>query len=1112
MSEPTKEQQAILDNDKKNLIVSASAGSGKTFIVIEHIINLIVKKKVPVSRLLVLTFTKAAAGEMKNRLYKAILQQKNTPFLLEQLDDISISDISTIDAFCEKIIKRYVNKLNIDENFRVLDEKESKNLKYLTFNQVFDDFAENYQQFNEIYFAFKHDKNKIFECMNDLQSYFDSQDNGDELLKSYIDDYEKFYKDSLDYLNSVLKSIILRARENLKNINFLSLTGQLPDFYRAVEEICNINISEDFFENCNKINSITFPSVPRKKTDLIEEKQIITKSRDILKEMLNVTGDYLYLSEEDKQSLSAGSLAKGLLEMQKQFKIRYKELKGDDALDFADLEMLTRKLLENEDVLLNLQKSYDYIFIDEYQDTNTLQESIIKPIAEKGYFIAVGDPKQGIYGFRNASMEIMQRDIENFSNGEDSQSLFLTGNFRSDERLLSFVNKIFNRLMTLDSVGIDYEHKSQLKGLVPFEKPQLPAVNVDIIIDEEKENTKPNKIYSVKEDDINSTYEYKKEVYTLAHRIEEILKSQIYDAKQGKMRNVNAGDIAVLFRSRDKVMKECTRFLQEKGFSVFADLKQELLEDSELQIITSLIRLSLNFKDDISLVSVLASWFGGLTLDELSELRLKYPKVNYWEIADDVDSEKIKNFKEKLTSFQFDCQTIGLTKALNKLFNQTNYYVYLDSLPDKNSKKYHLQEFFKLISQNNFDYNLPGLVGYLDNIDTSSSVATNAVNAITLTTIHATKGLEYPVVILAGAGEKLSKNYIKSYIVSSKFGMGTYLYNYQDNLRLVSPPFLAGKYYKKRREFVDELMIFYVALTRGQNHLYLIGTTTNENLKQDKELFKCDSYLDLILYSLGENFKDQLLSQEKVSTENWQFNLINEVEDAGNYKETELENFNRTLQLNLDTIRDYINLAYAENELCKINYKNSVSGILNLENDTVPSYEYNGDSLARQKAIERGNAFHQALKFIDFNKVDSPATLHNLLLEVKDYLEDGYFDLIDEDILFKDIQILKKTVSDNVYKEREFIMQLPLKEVLNIDSDKEVIIQGIIDLFSLGEKNILIDYKFSSIKDEERLLKHYKKQLDLYAIAVEKAFDIKLDEIYLLSLANAKLIKYDRNN
>ena len=342
--------------------------------------------------------------------------------------------------------------------------------------------------------------------------------------------------------------------------------------------------------------------------------------------------------------------------------------------------------------------------------------------------------------------------------------------------------------------------------------------------------------------------------------------------------------------------------------------------------------------------------------------------------------------------------------------------------------------------------------------------------------------------------------------------MGTYLYNYQDNLRLVSPPFLAGKYYKKRREFVDELMIFYVALTRGQNHLYLIGTTTNENLKQDKELFKCDSYLDLILYSLGGNFKDQLLSQEKVSTGNWQFNLINEVEDAGNYKEPELENFNRTLQLNLDTIKDYINFAYAENELCKINYKNSVSGILNLENDTVPSYEYNGNSLARQKAIERGNAFHQALKFIDFNKVDSPATLHNLLLEVKDYLEDGYFDLIDEDILFKDIQILKKTVSDNVYKEREFIMQLPLKDVLNIDSDKEVIIQGIIDLFSLGEKNILIDYKFSSIKDEERLLKHYKKQLDLYAIAVEKAFDIKLDEIYLLSLANAKLIKYDRNN
>lgn len=1108
MNNPTIEQQAILDNTKKNLIVSASAGSGKTFIVIEHIINLIVKQHIPVSRLLVLTFTKAAAGEMKNRLFKAILSQKSSPYLLEQLDDISISDISTIDAFCEKIIKRNINKLDIDENFRVLDEKESKNLKFFAFNQVFDEFANKNENFNVIYFAFKHDKKQIFECMTYLQDYFDSQDGGEDLLNDYINNFDKFYSDSLSYLNSILKSIIYRAKENLKGINKNLLTGQIIDFYQDVENIININLSEDFFQNCRVINNLSFPSVPRKKTDLVEEKRKITKARDILKEMLKVTGDFAAISDEDKNCLKSGTLAKGLLEMQRQYKDCYDSLKNNvDGLDFADLEKETRELLKSQDVLESLQKSYDYIFIDEYQDTNTLQEAIIKPIAEKGYFVAVGDPKQGIYGFRNASMEIMQKDIDDFSNGQDSQALFLTGNFRSDERLLSFVNVIFNKLMTIESVGIDYKNKSQLKGLVDFKKSSLPSISVDVVIDEEKEETKPTKIYSVKDDDVNSTYEYKKEVYTLAKEIEEILQSEIYDAKQKVFRKVSAGDIAVLFRSRDKVMKESVRFLQEKGFSVFADLKQELLEDSELQILASLIRLSLNFKDDISLVSVLSSWFGGFSLDELSCLRLNNPNVNFWEIIQNDTSEKIVKFKEMFNNFQFDCQTLGITKSLYKLFNQTNYYVYINSLVDKNSKIYHLQEFFKLISQNNFDFNLPGLVTYLDNIDSSSSVATNAVNAITITTIHATKGLEYPIVILAGCGEKLSKTYTKSYIISTKFGVGTYLFNYQNNLRLVSPPFLAGKYYKKRREIIDELMIFYVAMTRAQNHLYIIGTTTRENIKQGNELFKCDSYLDLIFYSLGENLKEQLLSQEQVLTENWRYSLITEVEDLGIYEEEQLQDFNQNITANVEEISKYINFEYQDNSLCRINYKNSVSGILNLENDTVPANEYGDNKLAREKAISRGNAYHEALKFIDFGRVKNKDDLHNALLEIKDFLDDGYFDLIDEDILLKDIMLLNSVVENNVYKEREFIMRLPLKDVLNIDSDKEIIIQGVIDLFSLGKKNILIDYKFSSIKDEERLLNHYKKQLDLYAKAVENAFDIKLDEIYLLSLGNSKLIK-----
>ena len=1109
MSNPTKEQQKILDNDKKRLIVSASAGSGKTFIVVEYIINLIVKQKIPVSRLLVMTFTKAAANEMKNRLFKAILKEKSTLFLLEQLDEISISDICTIDAFCEKIIKRYINKLDVDENFRVLDEKESKSLKYLAFNRVFEEYSQK-DIFNEIYFSFKHNKNDIFDCVDYLQNYFDSQSDGENLINEYLDNFTNYFENSLIYLNSVLKSIIYRAQTKLNEIRREELSEPYQKFYEQLRNICSINLYTNFYENCKVINCISFPIVPRNKTEMVEEKKKLVEARDILKEMINVTGDFKDIDSEDIESLYEGKLAKGILLLTKDFMKKYNEIKlGVDGLDFSDLEKLTKKLLYDKEVLESLQKNYDYIFIDEYQDTNALQETIIKPIAEDGNFIAVGDIKQGIYGFRNASMEIMQKDIDDFTLSKDGQALFLTGNFRSDNRVLSFVNTVFNKIMTSESVGIDYKKNHELKGLVEFKMSSLPSISLDVILKEDSENFVPKKVYSVKDDNIDNSYKYKKEVITLAHRIEELLQNEIYDAKQENFRKVKPNDIAVLFRSRDNVMKESVRYLQEKGFPVFADLKQDLTEDSQVLIILSLIKISLNFKDDISLTSVLSSWFGGYTYEELSQLRVTNPSKSFWEIIEENNDEKLLKFKEQLEDFKFDSQILGLTKALNKLFNKTNYNMYLNSLSDKNTKIFHLQELFKLIAQNNFEYNLPGLVSYLENIDSSSAVLSTSTNTITITTIHATKGLEYPIVILAGCGEKISKVYRRPYIVTSKFGLGCYLFNYQDNLRLVSPPFLAGKYYKKRQEFVDELMILYVAMTRAQNHLYIIGTTSKENISKDKELVSCESYLDFISYSLGNNFIEQLMTQQQILTENYRYSIIDEVEEVEEQNIKEQADFNSTISSKIEDIKKYIDFAYPNSNICKINYKNSVSGMLNLENDIAPNFE-NKNKTTREQAIKRGNAYHQALKLLEFEKIKDKDSLHINLNVIKDFLEEGYYELLDEDILYRDVMLIKSVAKGLIQKEHEFIMKAKLSEVLEIKSEKEIIIQGIIDLFSLGEENILIDYKYTSIKNDIMLLNHYKKQLDLYAKAIEEAYDIKLDNIYLLSLGDGRLIKYDR--
>ena len=1099
---PTQEQQKILDSDKKNLIVSASAGSGKTFIVVEQIINLICKKNLPVSKLLVLTFTKAAAGEMKSRLYKAILNQKSTPFLREQLDDISISDISTIDAFCEKIIKRHINKLNIDENFRVLDEKESKNLKMQAFNHIFDRVGSD-ESMSDIYFAFKN-KEQILECLLYIQNYLSSQDNC--ALESFIQDYDNKYKQSLSYLNSVLQAIRLRAKENLKFVDNNNLPQPYQEFFMQVNNICNFKLSEDFFENCKVINNLVYPSLPRVKFEDVLTKRALTNARDILKEMQAFSLEYEDVTEEEQAQLKEGKLAKQLLNLFKVFQEEYKLLKQKiGGLDFADLEREVKGLLEDDEVLRSLQTSYDYIFIDEYQDTNALQEAIIKAIAKTGHFVAVGDPKQGIYGFRNASKEIMQKDIADFSSQEDGEALYLTGNFRSDNRILSFVNHVFDKIMTEDSVGIDYKNTSELKGLVEFKKDSLPSVRVDVVLPSQEEKLAEG-VYSVKNDSIDKSYKYKDEVVTLANRIEELLESQIYDAKLEQFRKVLFSDIAVLFRGRSSLMEESVRYLQEKGFSCIADLKQSLLEDSQIQVLLSLLKLVINFKDDVSLVSVMNSYLGGFTIDELSQFRIDSERDYFWQIVSESKEEKVLKFIEIIKEFEFNSFSLGITKAFNILFNKTNYYCFINGLPDKNVKLFHLQEFFKLIKQTGDDYNISALLEQIENVDSASPVVSSAINAITITTIHATKGLEFPIVILAGSGEKLKKVYNKAYNISAKFGLGTYLYNFHNNTKRTSPIFLANKQYQKSREFIDELMIFYVALTRAQNHLYIIGSDSEGNLIKNKELSKCDSYLDLIFFSFGENFKIQFLEQEQIDSENYSFNLITQTEEAG-FEEVE-EDFNKNIALKIDGIKDYIDFHYNGIEFCNVGYKNSVSSIMNLE-----EHQYSGTDekvASREGAINKGNAYHLALKLLDFNNIYDNLSLEKELLRINSSFNEGEIELIDKNILLKNILLIKSVAKGKLYKEKEFIMQSTIKEILGKNSNNEIIVQGIIDLFSLGGENVLIDYKFTSISDENLLLERYKKQLELYSLALEKGFDIKLDKIYLLSLGQAKLIENKR--
>ena len=1145
----TDGQQAVVDSVDKKLVVSASAGSGKTFVVVEKLIKLICEKNIPVSRLLVLTFTKAAASELKSRLYTEILTQPSSPFLLEQLDDILVSDISTIDSFCEKVIKRNINKLSIPENFVILEEKSARTLKNVAFNRTIEHFSlENPEEFNDIYFAFKRNNEMLEECMISLQDFFDSLSNSKEVVEKFKTQRKEFHLKACEKLKEMFALNFMQANSLIEEalvhteMNGEKLGRGHCHFIEGLKAIINIELNNNIFDICKLIAGLLMPKMSTAKC-LPQVRENLNEAKELVKEVYEISKALSLTNQKMIENAEEGKLCGEILEFYSHYAQEYKILKENrSALDFADIEKYAQYLLSDDEVKKSLQERYEYIIIDEYQDTNRLQESILKPISEGGYFIAVGDIKQGIYGFRNASKEIMNEDIKNFKDSEEGNALFLRGNFRTDNRILSFVNSVFEKLMTIESVGIDYKETSLLEGLNEFQDDGLIPVSVDIVCpqkdevedsveEESEEKNEWDEIYSVKEASASASYKYKEEVMTIAARIEEALQTQIYLPKQNSFRQVELGDIALLFRNRSNLMRECVQYLQEKGFAVNADIKENLIEDSQISLILSLIKLSINQNDDISLASVMVSPFGHFSFEELCVLRKTNLKDSFYQVLRvEVENngsplhEKIRNFFEMLDRFKYEINVFGIVKALERLFVEKRYDEFISTLPDASLKRNHINKLFTQIRSGNLDFCPQELISQVENSKKDDKMVSDGGNAVTITTIHATKGLEYPIVIICGGGENLNNVYNKNYISSYEFGLGSYLYSYEDNLRLPSPAFIAGKLERKKREMVDELMLFYVEMTRAKNHLYIIGSGKEKDFSFSK-LEKQNTYLKMIFYCLGENFTSNLFMQEQVTTENIKFSVISQVEEENSEDVKEILETKTKLPDNLITeLEKFYSFEYKNKDLCKFAFKNSVTGVTK----TNKIEEYNAGEVlekedeyfselseegkrAGEKAIEVGNSYHEALKLIEFNNVYDLSSLELQLNLVKPNMSEGYFENIDQKLLLKNILLIKQVIGKcQLFKEKEFIMQSSPSEINGtgeFEEEQNIIVQGIIDLFGVGEENILIDYKYTSQKDEKKIIERYSQQIRLYSIAIEKAFGKKIKEKYILSLKDAKLIK-----
>lgn len=1086
---PTPEQEEILKNQKEKAIVSASAGTGKTTTLIEYIANL-VKSGTPVSRILAVTFTNNSANEMKERLLAKLMEEECSERILQQIDEVLISDISTIHSFFQKIIKRNIEKLAISQDFFLADSNKSNEIKNKAYIKTYEECCEK-EEFENLILSLKKETGLLKEIIFKLEQYFSAQENPKQKLAFYIENQREIFKDAEEYLNESLVKKISRIKNKIESVltEIDTQNKNLQYIENYKKELEKINPNFSLKANIENIFSLEFGRIKDKKSapsSFLHARDLLEKIKENLKK----------IPFQEEEFWTPPSFIKSIYDFYNLYIKNLEEIKhNENILDFNDLEKYADELLSQESVAEEIAEEFDYVFIDEYQDTNPVQEKLIKLLSKKAKFMAIGDPKQGIYGFRNATSKIMKKDITEFSKNEGVY--YLRKNFRSDSKILDFVNIIFAKIMTKSTTEIDYEGTSMLEG-GEFPQTQFPVVRIDLVKKEERQEEMSKLIeYDILADKLEVKDNHKEEAMLISKRISELLLTKIYDPKTNQERFVNYSDIAILVRGKGALSSRIIKQLAIDKIPVISSLEKSIDDNEEIEVVKNYLKIALDIQDDVALVSVLSSKLGGVSLEKLATLRKEESeKKSFYELLK--EQEFFQKFACSLDKFKVLCLSKGIRHALEITFSQCDYMPYLLLKKDGINQKIQIEKLLEIIEKSSYNYDIPGLISYLEANELKALLKMGGTNAVLITTIHASKGLEYPIVFLPGMENSILKKGMKTegrlYKINDRFGLATTFLDFEKNLHCKNILFEAVMECENRQAFVDEIMLLYVAMTRAKNHLYIMGEGIIENIlsiNEADDVFQAKTYIDIILGVYGEKIKNQKIKNSKA----FELNYIQELENPFHQTETLIQKDNDELN---EKIRNYLTFEYKHMQATITRYKNSVTSVNSQGADL--GREYIGGS----ENLEVGIAYHKILENLNFEKIEQKNDLINQLKNIS-YNEN----LINIELLFEIINKINKITKGNkkVYKEKQFLMKLKQSEAVENGIDEDIMIQGVIDFFSLGEKNILIDYKFTNQENKNILLNKYYKQLYLYEKAIENAFNIKVDEVYLLSLKNAELIR-----
>ncbi|MRG87033.1 helicase-exonuclease AddAB subunit AddA [Salinibacillus xinjiangensis] len=1150
----TKDQERAIYTDGTDILVAAAAGSGKTAVLVERIIQKLLKKENPVNidELLVVTFTNAAAQEMRNRvgeaLESALKDNPTSNHLKKQLSLLQRAQISTLHAFCMDVVRKYSYQLDIDPGFRIADDVEADLIRQEILEELFEDWygkgGDEQERFFGLVDRFSSDRSdvEIEKLVMGLYDFAMQNPWPEHWLQKMTDMYDVTEMDSehnlpwMDLVKSEIQNQLNAMRKEAELA--LNVTRENDGPYHYAEAI------DDDMEKFNQAKALVtgswndmyqffqdnrkFKTLSGKKVDCDPDKKEQVKSirnrykkrfEDLTKKWFSRTIES-YVKDLQELHPMMEQLSTLVLEFHQRFQTRKKE---QALVDFADLEHFCLQILLDDDstadnlqpsaVAEHFQHQFREILIDEYQDTNLVQETILKLITtgpDAGHLFMVGDVKQSIYRFRHAEPTLFITKYKQFAEDDnDNVRIDLARNFRSRNQVLSATNFIFRQILDEDVGEINYDQDAELiYSNLMYDELLSQDADAELLIVDQGDWEE-----GVAEREGDEDYRDLKKAQLEARAYAEKIKGwvgqgekpplQVVDKQTEQMRNIQYRDMVILLRSMSwapTIVEE----LKQQGIPVYAELSTGYFEAIEVKVMLSLLKVIDNPQQDIPLASVLRSPIVGLDEEGLAQVRLAAPRESYYEAlkayvktGDDERIETCSDFLKQLKDWRIKSRQGALSELIWQIYRETGYYDFVGGIPGGKQRQANLRALYDR-ARSYETTSFRGLFRFLRFIERmeergedlgAARALGEQEDVVRIMTIHKSKGLEFPAVIVGAMDKMFNEQDLKAkYLMHKDLGMGMKYIDPEKRIMYTTLPYNAMKVALRREMIAEEMRVLYVALTRAKEKLVMVGNVKDlakrkekwQMIAEEKEwtlppYFRLDSttYLDWVAPSL---IRHQAGSPLRVDQDAEPLGVPDEIhKDESSWKITithasqfanpdtvtkeRKENLEKSV-VNWEPLMEEAGDYYEEvnrrltyqYQYEKAAFHRAKQTVTELKRQRQMKDEYSGDALVRSfqrpimrrprfmqeekrlTATERGSAMHTVMQHLPFDRVLSEFDIEAFVqtLVEKDFLTQDEAEVVDVSAIaaFFETAIGQKLIkADSIIREVPFSLGLPAHEV-----------------------------------------------------------------------------------